>query len=249
MSNLTMTMSNRLLQNYLDLSLPSKKSLKLEAYKNEEETPSKKKEFNPKVEINRIPSDKPKIKYSVSSVATQVDMNQNSLIAERKDYMYRNQELSDVESQILSIEVLDFCNDATNNSTNDTSYNCTGSLTKTSNAKASIKINDLKAFKNSIRLVKEAENNQSREEESTITEAEISIKAPVENKLVFRFSKSINEDHLKFENDTQQITLSTTGSMSTMIQNDTALDSFFETKDLCYNNSNKIKTKSEVRLV
>ena len=61
------------------------------------------------VEINRIPSFK-KPKYSVSTIATQADMDKGSVIAERKDFKYRNQEMSDVESQILSIEV-DLCSD------------------------------------------------------------------------------------------------------------------------------------------
>ena len=56
------------------------------------------------VEINRIPSLK-RTKYSVSTIATQADMEKGSILAERKDYKYRNQEMSDVESQILSIEV------------------------------------------------------------------------------------------------------------------------------------------------
>lgn len=61
-------------------------------------------------EINRIPSIR-KQKYSISTVATQADMDKGSIIAERKDYKYRNQEMSDVESQVLSIEV-DLCSDA-----------------------------------------------------------------------------------------------------------------------------------------
>jgi hypothetical protein len=56
------------------------------------------------MEINRIPSMR-RTKYSVSTIATQADMEKGSIIAERKDFKYRNQEMSDVESQILSIEV------------------------------------------------------------------------------------------------------------------------------------------------
>ena len=56
------------------------------------------------IEINRIPSLR-RTKYSVSTIATQADMEKGSIIAERKDFKYRNQEMSDVESQILSIEV------------------------------------------------------------------------------------------------------------------------------------------------
>lgn len=56
------------------------------------------------VEISRIPSLR-RTKYSVSTIATQADMEKGSILAERKDFKYRNQEMSDVESQILSIEV------------------------------------------------------------------------------------------------------------------------------------------------
>ena len=67
--------------------------------------------FNNKstLEINRIPSIK-RHKYSVSTIATQADMDKGSIMAERKDFKYRNQDHSDVESQILSIEV-DLCSD------------------------------------------------------------------------------------------------------------------------------------------
>jgi hypothetical protein len=61
------------------------------------------------LEINRIPSIK-RHKYSVSTIATQADMDKGSIMAERKDFKYRNQDHSDVESQILSIEV-DLCSD------------------------------------------------------------------------------------------------------------------------------------------
>ena len=61
-------------------------------------------------EISRIPSVKRPI-YSVSTVATQADMDRGTILAERKDFKYRNQDMSDVESQILSIEV-DLCSDA-----------------------------------------------------------------------------------------------------------------------------------------
>jgi len=73
--------------------------------------------FNSTYEINRIPSIK-KQRYSVSTVATQADMDRGSILAERKDFKYRNQELSDVESQILSIE-MDLCSDAYGTSVND----------------------------------------------------------------------------------------------------------------------------------
>lgn len=61
-------------------------------------------------EISRIPSMKRPV-YSVSTVATQADMDKGTISAERKDFKYRNQDMSDVESQILSIEV-DLCSDA-----------------------------------------------------------------------------------------------------------------------------------------
>ena len=62
------------------------------------------------MEINRIPSMR-KNKYCISTVATQADLDKGSITVERKETKYRNQEFSDVESQILSIE-LDVCSEA-----------------------------------------------------------------------------------------------------------------------------------------
>ena len=62
------------------------------------------------MEINRIPSLR-KNKYCISTVATQADLDKGSITVERKETKYRNQEFSDVESQILSIE-LDVCSEA-----------------------------------------------------------------------------------------------------------------------------------------
>lgn len=212
-----MSMSNRLLQNYLDLSLPSKKSIKLHEalYKEDiisldskENSLIKKKEFSSQLEINRIPSNKKKNKYSVATIATQVDMNLNSLICERKDFMYRNQELSDVESQILGIEIIDMCND--NVSTKN--LNRTDSSIRIvdhsflSTEKAIIKINDYSAFKNSVRLNSSKHQRDSLFDSSYQLEepdisAELEIKTDLEHKLIFRFSKSITDDLLKLEQD------------------------------------------------
>lgn len=93
-------------------------------------------------EISRIPSMKRPV-YSVSTVATQADMDRGTILAERKDFKYRNQDMSDVESQILSIEV-DLCSDAyasiadwchtTNNNTTINNTNNNNTTTNTLNS-------------------------------------------------------------------------------------------------------------------
>ena len=118
------------------------------------------------VEINRIPSFK-KPKYSVSTIATQADMDKGSVIAERKDFKYRNQEMSDVESQILSIEV-DLCSDIyssiadwcqTKNSSNNNQQVVASSqpnpyadrvISAARQDFASVTVNDYVAFKNCL---------------------------------------------------------------------------------------------------
>lgn len=203
-------MSNRLLQNYLDLSLPSKKSSSLKQDENDVDDDSlkktkkliKKKEFNSKLEINRIPSERKKNRYSVATVATQADMSKNTIIAERTEIMYRNQESSDVESQILSIEVQDKCNDQYSSITNDLKQSIT------MNGIASIKIDLKTALKNSLHLNKNQQQKDSifdlyhidQTTSSSITQSsECKSLNDFKNKLVFRFSKSITDDHLKLE--------------------------------------------------
>ena len=110
-------------------------------------------------EINRIPSFK-KLVYSVSSVATQADMENGTFLVERKDYKYRNQKESDVESQIISIEI-DLCNEMYENK-----FNNSNSIAKpkeilpsrNDNEKevAYVKVNDLAAFKNCLNFQLEA---------------------------------------------------------------------------------------------
>ena len=126
-------------------------------------------------EINRIPSMKRPV-YSVSTVATQADMDKGTISAERKDFKYRNQDMSDVESQILSIEV-DLCSDAyasiadwyqVNNSSIKLNSSATGNQisikpsTATGSIKdrylsarkelASVTVNDYVAFKNCLNM-------------------------------------------------------------------------------------------------
>jgi hypothetical protein len=217
-------MSNRLLQNYLDLSLSSKKSLtKQEIFKENENKAEKILKCqsaynNSKFEINRIPSEKKKVKYSVSTVATQADMNLNSLVAERVDYMYRNQEFSDVESQILGIEVHDFCNDQNNVSFSDFLNN----KSVLDSEKACTLINEYAAFKNSIRLTSKQEltaansifdlyqidcQSLSTSYESTLKCNSKSI-TDMHNKLVLKFTQSITDEHLKLDNDVRKFSTS-----------------------------------------
>jgi hypothetical protein len=201
-------MSNRLLQNYLDLSLPSKKSSNsLKQDENDDDSLKKtknlikKKEFNSKLEINRIPSERKKNRYSVATVATQADMSKNTIIAERTEIMYRNQESSDVESQILSIEVQDKCNDQYSSITSDLKQSIT------MNGIASIKIDLKTALKNSLHLNKNQQkdsifdlyNIDQTTSSSIIQSSECKSLSDFKNKLVFRFSKSITDDHLKLE--------------------------------------------------
>jgi hypothetical protein len=232
-------MSNRLLQNYLDLSLSSKKSLnKLEIFKENknkfEKTLKYKSECNSKFEINRIPSGNKKVKYSVSTVATQADMNLNSLLAERVDYMYRNQEFSDVESQILSIEVHDFCNDQ-----NDLNRDLLNRSMLGGDEKACALINEYAAFKNSIRLANKQELANSIfdlyqvDSHSLSTSYESSLKCKsitdLHNKLVLKFTQSITDEHLKLDSDARKFSTSNqTTSVSSIAPLDFQDASFFQ---------------------
>jgi hypothetical protein len=114
--------------------------------------------FAPQQEINRIPS-MPKLFYSVSSVATQADMDTHMVIAERKDFKYRNQKEPDRESQIISIEI-DLCADSTSDlkSLNRMPFKIKNYPVATGYEKevAYVKVNDLVAFKNCLRFQLEA---------------------------------------------------------------------------------------------
>ena len=135
-------------------------------------------------------------------MATQADMSKNTIIAERTEIMYRNQESSDVESQILSIEVQDKCNDQYSSITSDLKQSIT------MNGIASIKIDLKTALKNSLHLNKNQQQKDSifdlyhidqTTSSSIIQSSECKSLNDFKNKLVFRFSKSITDDHLKLE--------------------------------------------------
>lgn len=129
-------------------------------------------------EISRIPSLN-KNKYCISTVATQADLDKGTIMAERKDTQYRNQEFSDVESQIVSIE-FDVCSDVYGSGA-DLNYLKNNIISRNS-AKiignpigpydrfisprrelASAKVNDYIAFKNCINLGFEPEADAIKE--------------------------------------------------------------------------------------
>ena len=143
------------------------------------------------IEVNRIPSINKK-KFCVSTIGTQADMDKGSIIAERKDVKYRNQEWSDVESQILSIE-LDVCSETygnigdwcttnlpnTNTNRNDLIKANKNPIATVSNSityndifisarkeLASVRVNDYVAFKNCLNS--EFENKALSEEKNKI---------------------------------------------------------------------------------
>lgn len=124
-------------------------------------------------EISRIPSLKKNI-YSVSTIATQAEMDKGTILAERKDYKYRNQEMSDVESQILSIEVdcyasiVDWCklnNPSVANAFNGyitSNPNLNQQVKDSSKELASVTVNDYAAFKNCLNFQLQAASAMSK---------------------------------------------------------------------------------------
>ncbi len=110
-----------------------------------------------KHEINRIPS-MPKLFYSVSSVATQADMDNQTVTAERKDYKYRNQMEPDVESQIISIEI-DLCTESASDIkslTRSAPIRIKNYPAVSDKEVACVKVNDLVAFRNCLSFQLEA---------------------------------------------------------------------------------------------
>ena len=177
----------------------------------------------------------------MSTVATQADMNLNSLVAERVDYMYRNQELSDVESQILGIEVHDFCNDFQNVSHSDF-------LNKSvlDSEKACALINEYAAFKNSIRLTNKQElaansifdlyqidcQSLATSYESTLKNRNSKSITDMHNKLVLKFTQSITDEHLKLDSDARKFSTSNqTTSASSIVPLDFKDTSFNENEN------------------
>jgi hypothetical protein len=135
-------------------------------------------------EINRISSLR-KNKYSISTVATQADLDKGSITVERKETKYRNQELSDVESQILGIELIDVCSDAyvsindwaslkkrNNQLKNSVKYN--DRLLSPRIELATVKVNDYVAFKNCMNYELECGNTTTTDDPVLLSASRLS---------------------------------------------------------------------------
>lgn len=138
------------------------------------------------MEINRIPSVKKPI-YSVSTIATQADMDKGTISAERKDYKYRNQDMSDVESQILSIELDCYA------SVGDWGA-CKANQVQNSRSSASVTVNDYVAFKNCLNFQLQAAKAMANKMENKIESPIVhefntdSKNHPIKNRMVVRIS-------------------------------------------------------------
>ncbi|CAF0824560.1 unnamed protein product [Brachionus calyciflorus] len=161
------------------------------------------------IEINRIPSVKKPI-YSVSTIATQADMDKGTIVAERKDFKYRNQDMSDVESQILSIEldcyasVGDWC---TNSKINQ------GQNLKSS---ASVTVNDYVAFKNCLNFqLQAAKAMASKLEDQSISPIihefnSDSKNHPIKNRMIVRISSIKSTSNRSLEDTKESALISQT---------------------------------------
>lgn len=138
------------------------------------------------MEINRIPSVKKPI-YSVSTIATQADMDKGTISAERKDYKYRNQDMSDVESQILSIELDCYA------SVGDWGA-CKVNHSQNSKSSASVTVNDYVAFKNCLNFQLQAAKAMASKPDNKIESPivhEFNSDAknhPIKNRMIVRIS-------------------------------------------------------------
>jgi hypothetical protein len=165
------------------------------------------------MEISRIPSMR-KNKYCISTVATQADLDKGSITVERKETKYRNQEFSDVESQILSIE-LDVCSEAyasihdwaslkkrnyqfssikniNNGNNNDKLITTT---TTTRKELASVSVNDYVAFRNCVNYELNCINGDRN---SVLYNGnDYALKLPPQEKVVVKFSSTMKPSQIE----------------------------------------------------
>lgn len=141
-------------------------------------------------EISRIHSLKKPV-YSVSTIATQADMDRGTILAERKDYKYRNQDMSDVESQILSIEVdcyasmADWCSGKLNENLKV--------LSPRSKELASVTVNDYVAFKNCLNFQLQAAKAMACQRTTDLNDTQLSTEfnsdsQPFKNRMIVRIA-------------------------------------------------------------